>query len=105
MVHFDYHLGNVLVAESNTKRVSAIVDWDGARGGDVALDLAVLAYDLRRRELDGLADRVERHLLATTGAQMLRRIWAHVCLRMVDWSIRHHPRHIERSVRIAGRFL
>jgi hypothetical protein len=87
VVHFDHHLGNVLVEGG---RVSALVDWGGARAGDVGLDLAVLAFDLARRP-DGSAafERVDRHLRDTTPPDLLRRLWAHVSLRMVDWALRH----------------
>jgi aminoglycoside phosphotransferase (APT) family kinase protein len=104
LVHFDYHLGNVLTDARDADRVTAIVDWGGARGGDVALDLAVLAFDLTRRA-PALAARVERRLLETTTSADVRRIWAHVALRMVDWSLRHHPEHLDHWLGVAPRHL
>lgn len=104
LVHFDYHTGNVLVDGRDAHRVTAIVDWTGARGGDVALDLAVLAFDVSRRAPD-LAARVERRLLDTTAPADVRRIWAHVALRMVDWALRHHPEHLDHWLAVAPRYL
>jgi len=104
LVHFDYHLGNVLVDAARGDRVSAIVDWDGARAGDVGLDLAILAFDLSRRAPE-LAHRVERRLLDTTDRRDVRRFWAHAALRMVDWSLRHHPEHVEHWLAVAPRYL
>ena len=49
IVHFDYHVGNVLVAADDPDRVTAIVDWAGARPGCVEVDLAILAFDLTWR--------------------------------------------------------
>lgn len=99
VVHFDHHLGNVLVDDG---RVSAVVDWAGARAGHVGLDLTVLAFDLSRRP-GGRApfERVERHLTGITPPEMLRRLWAHVGLRMVDWSLRHHPWNADHWIDVA----
>ena len=46
LVHFDYHLGNVLVDPRDQSRVVAILDWDGASSGDVGIDDVILALDL-----------------------------------------------------------
>lgn len=103
VVHFDYHLGNVLV---QGQRVSAIVDWVGTRAGHVGLDLAVLAFDLSQRP-GGRAsfERVERHLLGTTPPELVRQLWAHVGLRMVDWSLRHDPQNADHWIDVAWRHL
>jgi aminoglycoside phosphotransferase (APT) family kinase protein len=90
LVHFDYHLGNVLVHPDRPELVTAILDWDGARPGLIALDLAILAFDLTLRGPNTLQKRVEEQLIASTDSALLARIWAHASLRLVDWSIRHH---------------
>lgn len=103
VVHFDHHLGNVLV---DAGWVSALVDWGGARAGDVGLDLAVLAFDLARRpEGSGAFERVDRHLRDTTPPDLLRRLWAHAALRMVDWALRHHLPDADRWIGLAWRHL
>jgi len=60
LVHFDYHLGNVLSDAHDASRVLAILDWDGAGCGDVGIDGVILALDLvpsRRRSAAYRSDR------------------------------------------------
>ena len=90
LVHLDYHLGNVLVDPDRPGVVTAVLDWDGARAGCLALDFAVLAFDLTWRSPGPLQERVEAHLTATTEPALVRRVQAHQALRLVDWSIRHY---------------
>jgi phosphotransferase family enzyme len=85
LVHLDYHTGNVLVSGD---RISGVIDWDGASRGDRRLDLVTLRFDLawRAPHLTGPLD--ER--LSAVPADRMRAYWAHMSLRQVDWSIRHH---------------
>lgn len=85
LVHLDYHPGNVLVSSG---RISGVIDWDGAGRGDRRLDLVTLRFDLgwRAPHLTGPVD--ER--LDAVEPDRLRAFWAHMSLRQVDWSIRHH---------------
>jgi len=92
LVHFDYHLGNVIVDPDDPAQVSAIVDWGGARSGGMALDLVVLLLDLvLRRSGSDLRDRVARHLEDAAEPEILRGYLAHGILRLVDWRLRHSP--------------
>ena len=92
LVHFDYHLGNVLVAGGDASEVVGIVDWDGAGNGDVALDGVTLALDLVLDNAERhLVDQIVDHLKATTPPLDLRSCWAHGLLRLVDWRLRHSP--------------
>ena len=100
LVHLDYHLGNVLVAPDDPDRVVAIVDWDGARAGDIALDLTILRFDLSWRA-PSLGTEVERHLQAATDPQRFQQAWAHASLRLVDWAIRHHPHEVDHWLTLA----
>ncbi|MBN6050539.1 aminoglycoside phosphotransferase family protein [Nonomuraea sp. RK-328] len=88
LVHTDFHTGNVLV--DGTGRVTGVVDWDGAARGDGRFDLFTLRFDLERRapELRVLLDELMAGDLAP--APMAAACWAHMSLRQVDWSIRHH---------------
>lgn len=105
LVHYDLHPGNVLVA-GDPPRLSAIVDWGAATSGDVALDLAVLSADLAAGwDQPALAARVERVLEATTPQPARSRLWAHVALRFVDWSLRHSPERVEAYVAVVERRL
>ncbi|GIH17465.1 phosphotransferase [Rugosimonospora africana] len=82
----DYHPDNLLVHNGH---IAAVVDWDGAGRGDRHFDLVTLRFDLSRRapELTGWLDGLLRDAIP---AGRLRAYWAHMSLRLVDWSIRHH---------------
>jgi len=101
LVHLDYHPGNILVSAG---RISGVVDWDGARRGDRRLDLVTLRFDLawRAPHLTGpLDDR-----LTVMDPDRLRAYWAHMSLRQVDWSIRHHDAAtVDRWLTIAETFM
>jgi hypothetical protein len=82
VVHFDFSPYNIL-AEGD--RIT--VDWQGATSGDAAFDLVTLAYytydfALRDELLDAARVRTE--------PRALRLYAAHMVLRQVDWSLRHH---------------
>jgi Ser/Thr protein kinase RdoA (MazF antagonist) len=103
-VHFDYHLGNVLVAVDDPSRVTAIVDWGGASWCDIGLDLVILTFDLTRWAPRLAAD-VEAKLAARVDERRFTALWAHAALRLVDWTIRHHPDEVEHWVSVANRHL
>lgn len=106
LVHLDFHLDNILVDPDQPGKVTAVLDWDGARAGLVGIDLAILAIDLTRRAPSTLQHRVESHLLATTPADLVPRMWAHAGLRLVDWAIRHHgPEQVDHWVAITEEHL
>lgn len=85
LVHMDFHPGNVLV---DGGRVTGLIDWDGATRGDRHLDLVTLRFVLTGRH-DTLLGPVDRRLAALSDRRRAT-YWAHMSLRMVDWSIRHH---------------
>ena len=67
--------------------VTGVVDWDGACPSDGALDLMTLLFDLSHRA-PGLAGLVRDRLLAEASEPVRLACWAHMSLRLVDWSIR-----------------
>ncbi|RZT19504.1 phosphotransferase family enzyme [Kribbella sp. VKM Ac-2569] len=87
LVHLDFHAGNVL---TDAGRITGIVDWDGIGRGDRRFALVTLRFDAHVR-LDG-ADLTwfDELLENTLNPAVLRLYWAHMSLRQVDWSIRHH---------------
>jgi hypothetical protein len=85
LVHFDFHAENVLVDDQGS--VTGVVDWDGAARSDGALDLMTLRFDLAYRS-PGLGWLVHDRLLAEAPADVRLACWAHMALRLVDWSIR-----------------
>ncbi|MFI5892148.1 aminoglycoside phosphotransferase family protein [Actinoplanes sp. NPDC051513] len=85
LVHMDFHPGNILVDRG---RLSGVVDWDGAVRGDRHFDLVTLLFHLRAHAPALAGDVQDR--LGMLSSRRLRAYWAHMSLRQVDWSIRHH---------------
>ncbi|MGW5192974.1 phosphotransferase [Kribbella sp. NPDC004138] len=87
LVHLDFHTGNVL---TDAGRITGIVDWDGIGRGDRRFALVTLRFDAHVRlpgaDLAWFDDLLETRL----DPAVLRLYWAHMTLRLVDWSIRHH---------------
>jgi hypothetical protein len=85
LVHLDFQPGNVLQAGG---RLTGVVDWDGATRGDRHFDLTTLRFYLTGQapHLVGPVD----DRLAGISAHRRAAYWAHMSLRQVDWSIRHH---------------
>ncbi|GAB2572117.1 hypothetical protein Aab01nite_03630 [Paractinoplanes abujensis] len=86
LVHHDFHPGNVLVDDHG--RITGLIDWDGATRGDRLFDLVTLRFVLTGSHPALLGPIDER--LTTMPAHRYNAYWAHMSLRMVDWSIRHH---------------
>lgn len=97
LTHMDFHPGNVLV---DAGRLSGVVDWDGAVRGDRHFDLVTLRFFLAGTAPSLLPLVDDR--LALISPRRRRAYWAHMSLRMVDWSIRHHDEAtVERWLRVA----
>jgi hypothetical protein len=86
LMHLDFHPGNVL---TDGRTITGVVDWDGASRGDGRLDLVTLRFDLALRAPD-LVGYVDDVIAERLPDELLRAYWAHMSLRLVDWSIRHH---------------
>lgn len=87
IVHGDFQHANILLHHD---RVSGIIDWQAPGAGDCSFDLATLlfyAYD----DLDA-RERLWRYALAHASLHLLSMYCAHLILRQVDWSLRHHDR-------------
>lgn len=85
LVHLDFHPGNVLV---DAGRLTGVIDWDGATRGDRHFDLVTLRFMLTGHD-PGLVRPIDARLNAISERRRLA-YWAHMSLRLVDWSIRHH---------------
>lgn len=85
LVHLDFQPGNMLVHDG---RLTGVVDWDGAARGDRHFDLATLRFYLAG-QAPHLTGPVDERLAGISGRRR-RAYWAHLSLRQVDWSIRHH---------------
>ncbi len=86
LVHLDFHPENVLVNDEGT--VTGVVDWDGAAAGNGDFDLYTLRFDLALRAPD-LGRWLGVRLRRAMAQDVAQACWAHMSLRLVDWSIRH----------------
>lgn len=87
LVHMDFHSGNVLVNPAG--EVTGVIDWDAINRGNGDFDLITLRFDLARRA-PNLGHQLQHHLAQTVPEDLALAAWAHLSLRQVDWSIRHH---------------
>ncbi len=86
IVHWDFNPGNVL---NDGEYVTGVIDWDGVCAGDRGFDLATfLFYSYGNREV---RDPLWREVIDHSGHDALTVYLAHMIVRQVDWSIRHHP--------------
>lgn len=84
-VHGDFQAANFLSDGAGLR----VVDWDGACRGDRRLDLVTLRFGMHGLPADPAAVRQADDLLDAIPARTLEPLWAHLSLRMADWSIRH----------------
>ena len=101
IVHFDFTPANILVADG---QISGVIDWEGTCSGDRAFDLATLLFyayeDANLRAL------LWQQAVARANPTVVSVYLAHLIVRQVDWSIRHHDRStIDRWLRVAGMVL
>lgn len=85
-VHVDYHPGNLLAVDGT---ITGVIDWDGASRGDRRFDLVTLRFGVHADSpVPAVVDRLDA-VLDDIPDDVLRPLWAHMSLRMVDWAIRH----------------
>lgn len=97
IVHFDFQPFNLLVDQG---QVSGVVDWEGARLGDGAFDWATLLFYGYEDEL--VRQMLWQKALEWASIEALSVYLAHLVLRQVDWSLRHHQtaiaeQYVQRS--------
>jgi hypothetical protein len=85
-VHVDFHPGNLLAVDGT---ITGIIDWDGAGRGDRRLDLVTLRFGIHGNKPDPTVVARLDAILDEFPDDVLRPLWAHMSLRMVDWAIRH----------------
>ncbi|MHB8245859.1 MAG: aminoglycoside phosphotransferase family protein [Acidimicrobiales bacterium] len=103
IVHFDFHHRNML---RQGEHLSAVVDWGGARFGDRAFDLVTFCLGFTHAVSEpGREEAVWRRATSLTRPDALRAYVAHVALRRLDWTIRHHPDEIDRVAEMVDRYV
>ena len=86
-VHYDFTLANLL---TDGAAITGVIDINPpVLAGDRAFDLATLLFYLY--DHDDIRDLLRARLLELAGPQAARAYLAHMVLRQVDWSLRHHP--------------
>jgi hypothetical protein len=86
-VHYDFTPANLLTSGA---AISGVIDINPpALTGDRAFDLATMLFYLYDR--DDFRDRLRGRALQLTDRPALDAYLAHMLLRQVDWSLRHHP--------------
>jgi aminoglycoside phosphotransferase (APT) family kinase protein len=97
LVHFDFNPANILVEDGT---ISGVIDWQDPCGGDCAFDLVTLLF--YAWDIPAVRDTVWQYLRGQVGPGVLAVYLAHMILRQVDWSIRHHgPQETASWLRIA----
>jgi hypothetical protein len=86
-VHYDFTPANLLTTGTG---ISGVIDINPpALTGDRAFDLATMLFYVYDR--DGTRERLRDRALELTTRPALSAYLAHILLRQVDWSLRHHP--------------
>jgi Ser/Thr protein kinase RdoA (MazF antagonist) len=86
-VHYDFTLANLL---TDGATITGVIDINPpVLAGGRAFDLATLLFYLY--DHDAIRDLLRARLLELAGPQAVRAYLAHMMLRQVDWSLRHHP--------------
>ena len=86
-VHYDFTLANLLTSGVG---ISGVIDINPpALTGDRAFDLATMMFYLYDRDV--IRERLRGRALELTDRRALNAYLAHMVLRQVDWSLRHHP--------------
>lgn len=86
-VHYDFTVANMLTAGTE---IRGVIDINPPPvTGDRAFDLATLLFYCYDR--DEIRERLRARILELTDRRALAAYLAHMTLRQVDWSLRHHP--------------
>jgi hypothetical protein len=102
LVHIDFHHRNML---REGDRLCAVVDWEGCRVGDRAFDLVTFCFGMTHAVGDpAVFDAVWERAEEITTPPALCAYTAHMALRRIDWTIRHHPEELDRVLTVVERW-
>lgn len=108
-MHLDFHPGNLLAQDG---KLTGVIDWDGAGRGDRRFDVVTLRFGAHpypphvapAARVDGAVENRLDEILDSFPPDVLRPLWAHMSLRMTDWTIRHFtPDHVDHWLDLAER--
>jgi hypothetical protein len=103
LVHIDFHHRNML---RDGDEFVAVVDWEGCRSGDRAFDLVTFCFGMTHATGEpGVFERVWERAVEITTPDALAAYVAHMALRRLDWTIRHHPDELARVMAVARRYM
>jgi aminoglycoside phosphotransferase len=85
IVHSDFQHANILVHNS---QIVGVVDWDAVHAGDCAFDIATLLF--YSNDDHTVCEQLWHSALERANIELLSVYLAHLILRQVDWSLRHH---------------
>ena len=89
IVHFDFHTTNILIEDDC---ITGVIDWEGSENGDCAFDLATLLF--YTWPFAEFREALWRALLERTTPGAVAVYLAHMIVRQLDWSMRHHEKAI-----------
>ncbi len=103
IVHVDFHHRNLLRNEGS---LTAVVDWEGGRFGDRAFDLVTFCFGFTHAIADpGLQEVVWNYATSIGQPDAITAYVAHMALRRLDWTIRHHPGEIDLVADLVRRYM
>jgi hypothetical protein len=94
IVHYDFNPANILMTGG---QISGVIDWDGTCVGDAGFDLAtMLFYQYKLGDMlpEKAIDDLMSEACAYSGVEMVHVYLAHMVVRQLDWSIRHHAQSV-----------
>jgi hypothetical protein len=105
VVHIDFTPANVLLEGG---QISGVIDWEGTHSGDRVFDLVTLLF--YSYDDPAMREALWREALLRARPGMLRVYMAHLILRQVEWSARHHDRStvamwLERAAQVLRELL
>jgi aminoglycoside phosphotransferase (APT) family kinase protein len=103
LVHIDFHHRNIL---RDDDVVSAVVDWEGCRSGDRAFDLITFCFGQSHAIADpGVFDPIWQRATELATSDAITAYVAHMALRRIDWTIRHHPAELDLILGISRYYI
>jgi len=103
VVHLDFHHRNIL---REGERVTAVVDWEGSQSGDRVFDLVTFCFGFTHARAEpGVEGAIWKRASELGTPDSLAAYVAHMSLRRLDWTIRHHPEELKPLAQLVERYI